>query len=107
MRSRSSFWAELGNEAFEGPDHVVQSARKAMLAALKDSCDLEHHRRLEIDIAGARDLTDLWYLRPRLMQAISASHSDGQARAEETLHAITQIFGSHIGSAITRRFGAL
>jgi hypothetical protein len=70
MRARPSFWAMLGQDTFVGPQDVFQGIREAMLGALARFC--EHEFSLQMDITNARDLSDLWYLRPRLLAPLKA-----------------------------------
>ena len=103
MRARASFWAMLGQETFVGPDVVHQRVQDAMLGALAHFCASEP--LLRMDISNARDLSELWYLRPRLLAAISAAHHN--SIAEEELRLITQLFSGHFEQAITSKFGPL
>jgi hypothetical protein len=103
MRARASFWAMLGQETFVGPDEVYQRIRQAMLSALAHFCSQEP--LLEMDITNARDLSELWYLRPRLLAAIAAAHHS--SIAEEELRMITNLFSGHFANAISSKFGAL
>jgi hypothetical protein len=93
----------LGQETFEGPQEVLQGIREAMLGALASFC--AHESRLQMDIINARDLADLWHLRPRLLAAIEgAQHT---YLAEEELRLITNMFSGHFATAISSKFGAL
>lgn len=103
MRSSNSFWAQLGSETFEEPAKIVQQIRSAMVKSLVDLDDGGVHRHLEIEIASAHDLSDLWYQRPRLLQAISRSQS--REAGEEAIYRITEMFAGHFGNAIVSRFG--
>lgn len=105
MRARSSFWAQLGQETFAGSDQLVQQIREAMLASLQEHGALAQEGPLRRDLVAARDLAELWYLRPRLMQAFA--HAPDRVGAEKTLHGITEMFNGHFGSAISSRFGSL
>jgi hypothetical protein len=102
MRIRNSFWAMLGREVFESHDVVFYKVRSAMLAALAQHGAREH-LVLHSDIANARDLSELWYARPRLLQAIASTHSE--ATAEQAMQEITSMFKGHFADAIKTRFG--
>lgn len=105
MRTKASFWAQLGQETFEGPDQLVRQVREAMLSAL-DQCGVQPaDTRLRRDVANAQDLSDLWYLRPRLLQEVG--QSSHRAEAQATLGRITELFQGHFVTAISSRFGAL
>lgn len=93
MRLRNSFWAMLGRDISEAPDVVTERARKAMLLALDKHCSDNHHYALDIKINFAQDLTELWYLRPDLMNAIAASQDE--AVAGQILASITDLFKGH------------
>ena len=102
MRARISFWAQLGQDTFDCPVRVFGEVRNTMLGALSSHCG-QAQPLLEMDIRAARDLAELWYLRPRLLQAISACDSADAAGSE--LHKITQLFNGHFDQAIHSRFG--
>ena len=102
MRARISFWSQLGQDTFDCPVRVFGELRSTMLGCLTAHCGAAQPL-LEMDIGAARDLADLWYLRPRLLQAISESHGAEAAAAE--LHKVTQLFNGHFDQAIHSRFG--
>jgi hypothetical protein len=104
MRLRNSFWALLGRETCDAPDVVLERIRTAMLAALDTHCDTSYFP-LEVTIDYAKDVAELWYLRPELMNAISASHSETVARA--ALTEITALFEKYHPGATPSRFGSL
>ena len=103
MRTRASFWAMLGQDTFDGPDGVFRGIQDAMLATVTHYCDQD--LLLQRDIAHASDLSDLWYLRPRLLAAISNAHHS--STAEEELRMITNLFSGHFANAISSKFGSL
>ena len=86
---RNSFFGWLGHEGPAVPAERVEAARKAMLAAL-DEGKLDGHAALERRLLFAKDMGELWYARPDLMNALAASI--GEARARERLVAITALF---------------
>lgn len=104
MRLKNSFWALLGREVSEAPAVVAERIRKAMLFALDAHCGNQHHA-LDLRINVARDIAELWYLRPDLMQAISVS--SGEVVARGVLTQITVLFEGHQPGAAPSRFGAL
>lgn len=104
MRLRDSFLALLGRTASEAPELVVERVRLAMLNALDQHCD-QDHVRVDTAIQYAKDIAELWYIRPDLMHAISSCR--GQTEAQEVMHKITALFRGHYGSANNSRFGAL
>lgn len=104
MRLRESFWAMLGRETSDTPDEVIEAIRVAMLDALDSHCD-GNHCALDMKISFATDVSELWYLRPDLMNTISASQSESVAR--RALVNVTALFKGHHPSATPSRFGAL
>lgn len=92
MRQKKSFWAFLGRQLPEEPDVVAERIRKGMLLALSIHCDASSHS-LGLRVKIARGIFELWYLRPDLMQAISAS--TGERIAQDVLRQITTLFQDH------------
>jgi len=91
-RIKDSLWAILGQrEPTAAPQEVVEAVRAAMLSALEGHAEKEH-MALEMTLRFAKDLGELWYLRPELMRAI-AMHSD-EVVARKTLEGITAMFGT-------------
>jgi hypothetical protein len=83
---------------------VVDRIRTAMLTALETHCDASCYV-LEMTIGVARDVSELWYLRPELMNAISASRSEMVAR--KALATITSLFAGYHPGAASSRFASL
>ena len=104
MRLRESFWAMLGRETSNTPDAVIEAIRVAMLNALDKFCNSDHYA-LDMKISFARDVAELWYLRPDLMNSISACQTERVAH--KALVEITSLFKGHHPSATPSRFGAL
>ena len=99
-RLRNSFWALLGRQVSEAPEVVMERVRLAMLVALDDHCGTDQvHMDLAIRFAG--DLSELWYMRPDLMQAIASSRDE--ATAQQVLRGITDLFQGHFSSANASR----
>jgi hypothetical protein len=63
MGIRESFWAALGRDVSDSPDAALERVRKAMLLVV-DEYGGENHYRLDMKINFARDVAELWYLRP-------------------------------------------
>jgi hypothetical protein len=105
MRLRDSFWALLGHDISDTREFVVERIRSGMLKALDAHCHDSQYERLDARISGARDVSELWYLRPDLMHAISACRDEAAAR--EALDKVTLLFKGHHPSATPSRFGSL
>jgi hypothetical protein len=94
----------LGKEVPEAPNVVIERARLAMLFAMEEHCT-EDYVKLHTAIRFANELTELWFLRPDLMQAIASCK--GESIAQNALRRITQLFTGHFSSANASRFGSL
>ena len=68
---------------------VIERVQRAMLLALERYCEAVD-KSLDTRISRAKDLDDLWYLRPNLMYAISAHR--GEQTAQRVLSEITHLF---------------
>jgi hypothetical protein len=87
---RNSFFGWLGHEEHTAPsEERIEKVRRAMLVVLEQSSDATQVA-LERKLLFARDLGELWYARPELMNAVSASI--GETRARECLAGITALF---------------
>ncbi|MBP6851733.1 MAG: hypothetical protein KA164_09030 [Rhodoferax sp.] len=86
---RNSFFGWLGHTAPAVPPEKLDAVRKAMLDALGDD-GTEGHAALERRLLFAKDIGELWYARPDLMNAVAARV--GEARAREALVAVTRQF---------------
>lgn len=96
MRLRNSFWALLGRDVSEAtPQVVIERIRKEMLFALDEYCNNDHYA-LDLKITFAKDVAELWYLRPDLMFAIAACKD--QATAEQTIAEISKLFKGHFSA---------
>jgi hypothetical protein len=71
------------------PELTVERVQCAMLSALECHCEALDPS-LDTRISRAKDLNDLWYLRPNLMFAISADK--GELVAQGVLAEITRLF---------------
>ena len=84
----------------ESNSNVIESVRSAMLRVLDEHSGASHVQ-LDLRISDARDLETLWYLRPELMNAISASR--GEAVARKCVETVTAYFkGYRPGGAVRR-----
>ena len=86
---RNSFFGWIGQEPKPAPAETVKAVRKAMLEALEGS-DLVANKALERKLLFAKDIGELWYARPDLMNAVAARV--GEAHARECLAGITVLF---------------
>lgn len=86
---RNSFFGWLGQETLPAPAERVEAVRAAMLAALEQS-DMASHASLERRLLFAKDIGELWYARPDLMNALAARLGEGRAR--DCLATITTLF---------------
>lgn len=93
---RNSFFGWLGHTAPAVPPEKLDSVRKAMLDALGADAS-EGHAALERKLLFAKDIGELWYARPDLMNAVAARV--GEARARDMLAGVTRQFdGLHPGA---------
>ena len=86
---RNSFFGWMGHAAPAVPPEKLDAVRKAMLDALGTDTG-EVHAALERKLLFAKDIGELWYARPELMNAVAAQV--GEARARETLVGVTRLF---------------
>jgi len=86
---RNSFFGWFGHDTPAAPAERIEAIRRAMLDALEQS-DNPDHVALERKLLFAKDIAELWYARPELMNAIAARC--GEAQARESLAAITSLF---------------
>jgi hypothetical protein len=92
MRLRNSFWAMLRPEKAQSAEAPIEEIRQAMLQALERHCGAGQ-LNIESEIGFASDLATLWYLRPKLLQAISIKSVE--RLAERELRNITALFAGH------------
>ena len=107
MGIRDSFWAVLGRDTSntsDTPDVALERVRKAMLL-LVEECGGEDHFRLDMKINFAREVAELWYLRPELMQVVAAAQ--GEQIAQECMVGITALFKAYHLGGTPSRFGKL
>ncbi|WP_294767600.1 hypothetical protein [uncultured Rhodoferax sp.] len=92
MRIKNSFWNFLGPEPVETEEQTLERIRTAMLHVLRGYCpNADFH--LEFRITYAKDITELWYLRSELMQALCAHQAETQAHA--LMVGVTTLFVGH------------
>jgi hypothetical protein len=104
MGIRDSFWAMLGRDTSDSPDVALERVRKAMLLVVEEYGG-EDHYRLDMKINFAREIAELWYLRPELMQVIAAAQ--GEQIAQECMVGITGLFKKYHLGGTPSRFGKL
>jgi hypothetical protein len=92
MRLRNSFWAMLQPERSPAQVAPLEEIRQVMLDVIERHCGKDQ-LNIEAEIAFASDLAALWYLRPKLMQALSTTVA--QKIAERELRNITALFVGH------------
>jgi hypothetical protein len=100
----SSIRAILGRDLVECPEDVFHGIRAAMLCALEEHCG-ETHFDTQMDITFARDLSQLWFLRPNLMKAIAHCHDD--VAAQQALNKINLLFRGYYAPSNASKFGSL
>jgi hypothetical protein len=100
MRIRSSFWAVFGRDSADSHDVALERVRAAMLKVLDEFGDNEA-RRLEAKISDAREIAELWHLRPDLMHRVAAAR--GEEVAGECMVQITVLFKKHHMGGTSRR----
>jgi len=86
---RNSFFGWIGQDPKPAPAERIEAVRKAMLEALEGS-DLVVNKVLERKLLFAKDIGELWYARPDLMNTVAARV--GEAHARECLAGITALF---------------
>lgn len=86
---RNSFLGWKANKPVVDPSERMEELRKAMLQVLEDGM-ASNNATLERKILFARNIEELWYLRPELMNAIAAGLGESVAKAR--LAQITGMF---------------
>lgn len=105
MGIRSSFWAVLGRgDSSDSPDEALERVRKAMLLVIEEYGG-DDHIRLDMKINFAREIAELWYLRPELMHVVAAAQ--GEQVAQECMAGITALFKKYHLGGTPSRFGKL
>ena len=96
---RNSFFGWLGHDTPAAPAERIEAVRKAMLEALEQSSDAQSIA-LERKLLFAKDIGELWYARPELMNAVAARV--GETLASECLCGITALFDGLQPGAVNR-----
>lgn len=105
MGVRSSLWAVLGiGESSDSADEALERVRKAMQLVIEQYGG-DDHIRLDMKINFARQVAELWFLRPELMQVVAATQ--GEQVAQECMAEITALFKKHQLGGTPSRFGKL
>ena len=105
MGIRSSIWAVLGrSEPSDSADVALERVRKAMLLVVEEYGG-DDHIRLDMKINFAREIAELWFLRPELMHLVAATQ--GEQVAQECMAEITALFKKHHLGGTPSRFGKL
>jgi len=104
MGIRDSFWAALGRDVSDSHDVALERVRKAMLLVV-DEFGGDGHQRLDRKITYAKDIAELWYLRPELMHVVAAAQ--GEEVARDCVAKITALFKKHHLGGTSSRFGKL
>lgn len=89
MNVRNSLWTLLVQNEVAAPEEVVASIRLAMTAAIDELSNTDV-RDLDSKVSNATDISELWNLRPELMQAMEAEQGEDIAR--NRLNKITDMF---------------
>ncbi len=104
MGIRDSFWAALGRDISDTPGVALERVRKAMLVVVEEYGGDDHYR-LDMKINFAREIAELWYLRPELMQVVAAAQ--GEELARDCMEKITALFKKHHLGGTPSKFGKL
>lgn len=91
MRYRQSNWAGLGPDldAPSVPDNVYMEIREAMLNELGEYGPV-HHFLLDMSIACATDIDELWRLREELVGVLNSRY--GERAAQQRMSLISKKF---------------
>ena len=101
MRIKNSFWNLLGTEYVNSPEDILENIRNTMLSVVREHCRAADFH-LEFKVTYARDISELWYLRSELMQAL-CDHQD-ETRAQALLAVVTTLFVGHHPAAAGPKF---
>jgi hypothetical protein len=100
MRIKNSFWNFLGPEPLESREDAMEIIRKAMLAVVRDYCNRPDFH-LEFKLGYAKDISELWYLRTELMQALCEQQQE--TRAHALMVGVTTLFVGHHPAAASSK----
>lgn len=91
---RNSFFGWMAHQPAAQPSARLEAIRKAMLALLEQSPD-GSNSAIERRVLFARNVDDLWFARPDLMNAIAATR--GESAARSCVAEITRMFDAGTG----------
>ena len=100
---RNSFFGWLANEPVAESNDDLEAIRKVMLQSLEQDSD-GANAAIERKLLFAHDIDKLWYARPELMNALSASKGEAAARA--SLDHITRLFETRMPDRFRPKRGA-
>ena len=100
---RNSFFGWMANETVAESSDDLEVIRKAMLQTLEQGGG-DTHTTIERKLLFAHDIDQLWYARPELMNALSATKGEAAARA--CMDDITRLFEARIPERFGRKRGA-
>lgn len=86
---RNSFFGWVGKDTASDPPARLDEIRRAMLDALEQA-DGGRKSALERKLLFARDIEELWYTRPDLMQVLATAR--GESAAREIMAGISELF---------------
>lgn len=101
MRIKNSFWAFLSPESLKSTEDTLETIRNTMLNAVRNHCRTTDIH-LEFKISYAKDVSELWYLRPELMQALCGHQ--GETRALALMVDVTTLFVGQHPAAVSSKF---
>jgi hypothetical protein len=89
---RNSYWAMLGIDKTHSPNSILENIREQMLKTIEKHCG-SGQTSIEAEIVLAVNIASLWYLRPKMIQVISAMTSE--LIAEREMRSISELFVGH------------
>ena len=93
--------AALGRNRTDSHGVALERVREAMLLVIDEYGGVGDHRRLEMKISAATEISELWHLRPDLMQVVAAER--GEQVAQNSVGRITTLFRKHhLGGSTVR-----
>lgn len=96
---RNSFFGWMAHQPAAEPSARLEDIRKAMLELLEQSPD-GSNSAIERRVLFARNVDDLWYVRPDLMTAVAATRGESAARG--CVAHITRMFDTGTGGTLRR-----
>lgn len=92
----------MGSDVVETQEEALERIRNAMGKVLRSYCPAADPH-LDFRITYAKDITELWYLRSELMQALCANQAE--TRAHALMVGVTTLFVGHHPAASDSRLG--